>query len=273
MRLWAISDLHVSHAINREAFKDIPSHHRDWLIVAGDIADKLEHVEEAFALLTRRFAKVIWVPGNHELWTVPREDETLKGVARYEALVALASRYGVVSPEDPYPVFPHPFGSLVIVPLFLLYDYSFRPSTVAFDDVIAWAKAAKNVASDEFLLHPTPYPSRQAWCAVRCAQTETRLERELDGRPCVLINHWPLKQELAVLPRAPRFTPWCGTTRSENWAERFNAQAVVYGHLHIRRTERINNIPHQEVSLGYPKQWDQAKGIGAYLREVKLSGD
>lgn len=271
MRLWAISDLHISHEPNREALADLPAYPDDWLIVAGDVADKFEHVEQGFSLLVNRFAKVIWVPGNHELWTVPRDNENLKGVARYEALVSLAQRHGVITPEDPYPVFDHPSGPLVIAPLFLLYDYSFRPKNISLEDVVQWAREKKNVASDEFLLHPDPYPTRQAWCEARCALTEERLTHELDGKPSVLVSHWPLKQELAVLPRAPRFTPWCGTTLTEEWPERFNAKAVIYGHLHIRRTAVINGIMHHEVSLGYPKQWDQNKGIAAYLREVKLS--
>jgi hypothetical protein len=30
-------------------------------------------------------------------------------------------------------------------------------------------------------------------------------------------------------------------------------------------------VPFQEVSLGYPKQWDRTRGVGAYLREVTLA--
>ena len=70
------------------------------------------------------------------------------------------------------------------------------------------------------------------------------------------------------LHRIPRFTPWCGTRRTRGWHLRFNARAVVCGHLHIRGTKWIDGVPFQEVSLGYPHQWDRGRGIGHHLHEV-----
>ena len=55
------------------------------------------------------------------------------------------------------------------------------------------------------------------------------------------------------------------------WHKRFNARAVVFGHLHIRGTSWVDGVPFQEVSLGYPSQWDRDRGIGDYLREVTLA--
>jgi hypothetical protein len=38
-----------------------------WLF-AGDVADTAAAVSVAFQLLSERFWRVVWVPGNHELW-------------------------------------------------------------------------------------------------------------------------------------------------------------------------------------------------------------
>ena len=46
---------------------------------------------------------------------------------------------------------------------------------------------------------------------------------------------------------------------------------MVYGHLHIRGTTWLDGVPFQEVSLGYPGQWEAERGIGAYLQEVALA--
>jgi hypothetical protein len=70
------------------------------------------------------------------------------------------------------------------------------------------------------------------------------------------------------IPRIPRFTPWCGTRRTEDWHRRYRAVVAVSGHLHVRRTDWRDDTRFEEVSLGYPKQWDQAKGVAAYLREI-----
>ena len=265
MRLFAISDLHLGHEANRAALPDLPDHAGDWLIVAGDIAEQLELQEAAFRVLADRFARVIWVPGNHDLWSVPRDGASSpRGVARYRHLVDMARGHGIVTPEDPFPVWPDP--PHVIAPLFLLYDYSFRPAHVPRGEVRRWAGAA--ACADEFFLHPDPWPSREAWCASLCATAERRLADLPAGTRTILVNHWPLLAELIRIPRVPRFRPWCGTTRTADWHRRFRASVVVSGHLHTRRTDVVDGCRFEEVSLGYPGQWRPERGIAAYLRPI-----
>lgn len=103
--LLAISDLHVGHRGNREVVEGLrPASPQDWLLVAGDVGDTVADVEWALGLLSRRFAKVVWAPGNHELWTPPADPVALRGAARYAYLVDACRRLGVLTPEDPYPV-------------------------------------------------------------------------------------------------------------------------------------------------------------------------
>jgi hypothetical protein len=154
-----------------------------------------------------------------------------------------------------------------LAPLFLLYDYSFRPDDIPVEGALAWAEEEGIVCADELLLHPDPYPTRAAWCAARCAYTEARLHAAA-GAPLVLINHFPLRQDLAVLPRIPRFSLWCGTRRTDDWHLRFHAQAVIYGHLHIPGTRWRDGIRFEEVSFGYPKQRPDPRPIERYLRQI-----
>jgi len=84
----------------------------------------------------------------------------------------------------------------------------------------------------------------------------------------VLINHFPLRQDLLYLPRIPRFSLWCGTRRTEDWHRRFPVQGVVYGHLHNRATHFRDGVRFEEVSLGYPCDWDPGRGLQHYLREI-----
>jgi hypothetical protein len=277
MRLLAISDLHLSNPVNFEAFMELGYFPDDWLILAGDIAERPSLLEIAFAETTRRFKQVIWVPGNHELWSIPDPDSDtppLAGEPRYHHLVALARQYGVLTPEDPYPHWPGDPGPhssqepLVIAPLFLLYDYSFGPTGLSVKEMVAWAREENSVAADETLLSPEPYASPQAWCAERCRYSEHRLAELGSQVPKVLINHFPLRRDLIYIPRIPRFIPWCGTRMTEDWHTRFNAAVVVSGHLHVRRTDWRDGTRFEEVSLGYPAQWDQNKGMEPLLREI-----
>jgi hypothetical protein len=159
----------------------------------------------------------------------------------------------------------------LIVPMFLLYDYSFRPDHVPEQDAVTWAAETGVVCADEELLDPHPYPSRAAWCAARCAWTEQRIERAQRDTQLrtILINHFPLKRCLAQLPAIPRFQIWCGTRRTEDWHLRFRAAVTISGHLHWRTTRVLDGCRFEEVSLGYPgRQWCEAQGIDHYLRPI-----
>jgi hypothetical protein len=272
MRLLAIGDLHLSNPVNRDALLEIPDHRDDWLILAGDLAESLENQDLAFRELGRRFAKLIWVPGNHDLWSVPRDGVApARGVARYRSLVELARRHGALTPEDQFLDWPilGPGGErIVIAPLFLLYDYSFRPNGIARADVRRWAREGGAACGDEIWLHPHPFPSREAWCRARCRDTAERLDRLPSDCRTILINHWPLRADLIRIPRVPRFTPWCGTVLTEDWHRRFRAMSVVTGHLHTRRSDIVDGCKFEEVSLGYPKQWNRERGISAYFRTI-----
>jgi 3',5'-cyclic AMP phosphodiesterase CpdA len=121
-RIFATSDLHVGYAENRELVERLGDGHRDdWLLVAGDVAERVEDVEWVLGRLRDRFGTVVWVPGNHELWTTPRGDpDGLRGEARYRRLVEVCAGLGVLTPEDPYPTWHGPDESLVVVPIFVL---------------------------------------------------------------------------------------------------------------------------------------------------------
>jgi hypothetical protein len=155
------------------------------------------------------------------------------------------------------------------VATFILYDYSFRPDEVAAEDAVAWAAETGVRCADEDLLDPHPFPSRAAWCESRVAETEKRLAGIPADTRLILVNHWPLRRDHAVLPRVPRFSIWCGTRATEDWHRRFPIDVVVYGHLHLRSTRELDGVRFDEVSLGYPRQWNQEKGLGGYLRLIK----
>ena len=281
MKLFAISDLHLANEANRAALDALPYFPDDWLIIAGDVGETVAHLRFALERVTARFARVLWVPGNHDLWTLPApsnnevapsQDQLVRGVSRYNLLVDVCRAYGVLTPEDPFPLWQGTAGPLILAPLFLLYDYTFCPDSLTTEaDALAWAAEANLVCSDEYLLHPDPYPTRSAWCAARYTYSEQRLQAAMTLHPhtsFVLINHYPLHSSLARLPRIPRFSIWCGTKRTEQWHLRFPTAAVIYGHLHIRSTHYLDGVRCEEVSLGYPRDWDQQKSMQHYLRQL-----
>ncbi len=268
MKLYAISDLHVGFEPNRQLWSGLADHPEDWLILAGDLGETDEHLAFTLRIATARFQRVLWVPGNHELWTLPQDRLGPRGEARYRQCVAVCRDHGVLTPEDPYPLWPGAGPPCTLVPLFLLYDYSFRPDDVAEADALDWARAAGIECTDEVLLHPDPYPSRTAWCHARCAAARARLDELPSTHTTILINHFPLRRELARLPAVPRFSLWCGTRLTESWHLDYRARVVVSGHLHIRSTRWIDGVRFEEVSLGYPRQRAPGRDLESFLREI-----
>ena len=178
-------------------------------------------------------------------------------------------KLGVVTPEDEYPVWTGRGGPVAVAPLFLLYDYSFRlPGLATKEASLAHAYEAGVVCTDEILLHPDPYPSREAWCRARLAETERRLAAVDPALPTVLVNHFPLVREPTRVLRHPEFAQWCGTDQTADWHLRYRAAVAVYGHLHIPRTTWYDGVRFEEVSVGYPREWRRRNTPPGTLRRV-----
>jgi predicted phosphodiesterase len=276
-RLLAVSDLHVGYPENR-AYADAlaPDDSGDWLIVAGDVGEDFAEVGLVLASLAQRFAKVIWTPGNHELWTPSADKVPLRGVARYEALVKVCRRFGVLTPEDDYPVWDGPGGPVTVAPVFTLYDYSFggHGGHGGRQAAVAGAQEAGIRPTDESYLHADPHESAAQWSADRVAATERRLAAVAGS--LVLASHWPLVSEPTKILRHQAFAPWCGTTATADWHRRFDVRVSVYGHLHIPSTDDYDGVRFEEVSVGYPREWQRRAAVPppprVILGEARLAG-
>jgi len=271
--LWALSDLHVEHGQTRALLSDLPSYRDDWLILAGDVADGRDALCGALDLLLAKFARVLWVPGNHELWTRSTAAPASKGEAHYMELVAACRARGVLTPEDDYATWPGQVPGhadpVRIALLFALYDYTFAPEAHrGHARALAWAAEEGILAADEVRLGHAPFPSREAWCAARVAYSETRLELSAHSHRHVLVNHWPLRHDLVRLGKVPRYSPWCGTLATEQWHRRYRAVCAVHGHLHVRATDERDGVRFEEVSLGYPAHYRAELGAAHYLRRI-----
>lgn len=275
MRLYAIGDIHLSFPANRAMWAELGPHPDDGLILAGDVGEKAAHLELAFSTAARCFKVVFWCPGNHELYTLAAPgDPQPRGQRKYDQCVAIARKHGVHTPEDDFYLWQGAGGPALVAPIFTLYDYSFRPDHLpSKEDALRWAEETDTVATDEYVLHPDPYPSREAWCHALVDKARSRLEAAAArGLPLVIVNHWPLREDLVAIPRAPRFVLWCGTKKTKDWHARYNAKVVVSGHLHVRRTDWKDGVRFEECSLGYPRQWDEVRksgiDINMLLREI-----
>lgn len=264
MRLLAIGDLHLEHGENRSLVQQLPRCPEDWLLVVGDMGALRKVVAWGLDHLVARFGQVVWVPGNHELWS----EGHLEGRARYGELINMCRARGVLTPEDPWPVWPGD-ESVVIAPMFMGFDYSFAPPGEGRVEAVVRAAEAGLMPVDELRLGTDPWPDMAHWCAQRCDDTEARLQALPDGVEVVMVSHWPLRRDLVHLPEPlSTFLPWCGTTRTQDWPWTWPTRAVVSGHLHMRAEEERDGVVFHEVSLGYPRHWRKDLPPTSYLRTI-----
>ena len=245
--LWAVSDLHIHSPGNRDLIDTHlrPPNPHDWLIIAGDIAEGIDDVVAMLTRLQKRYAHIIYAPGNHELYA--RSTDRLKGQDKYNALIYACQKLSVSTPEDPYVT----FGGHTIVPLFTLYDHSWRDPELSREEALTAAQRSGVVLTDYFAIEP--FEDVSLWCRDRLRYSVRRLA-QVTG-PTVLVNHWPLARECLEHVRLPEIALWSGTRHTQSWPERYNATSVIYGHLHIPVEKFIGNVTHAEVSLGYKQEW------------------
>lgn len=270
--LYVTSDLHITQRGNADVLDGVRGESGDdWLLVAGDIAEHVPVVIDALGRLRERFARVVWVPGNHELWTTPRDPVQLRGQRRYDELVRRCRRIGVDTPEDEFPVWDDGVIARTIVPLFLLYDYSWRTAEtegLPLAAALARAREARVVCTDEFMLHPDPHRSRYEWCEQRLRVTRQRLDALPADSRTILLSHWPLHRHVTERLWYPEFAMWCGTSETADWHVRYRADICVYGHLHIPRTTHRDGVRFEEVSVGYPREWRRRDGGAVPVRRL-----
>ena len=99
MRIYGLGDLHVDFPANRELLSTLSSvnYQQDILVLSGDIGHRIELIGTTLGLLRERFARVFFVPGNHDLWVAGAAADVVEETSldRLVAIQALCVEEGV----------------------------------------------------------------------------------------------------------------------------------------------------------------------------------
>jgi hypothetical protein len=236
MRIFAVSDLHTDFRENRLLLEQLSreEYTQDVLLVAGDIADRLEVIGETLSLLRSRFARVFYTPGNHELWT---RDEGCDSVEKYFRVIELCGRLGVTtSPEKEQGIW--------IVPLLSWYETS-RGADGGAEGLEGWADFY-------FCKWPEWIGSPSAYFL---EMNEPRV-RSYDC-PVVSLSHFLPRRDLLPpveslwfqrLPEVAICEPL------EDQIRRLGSVVHVFGHSHINRDLRLDGVRYVQHALRYPRE-------------------
>lgn len=239
MKVYALSDLHVDYAQNRQWLQALVAGNfgEDVLILAGDISDKLPLLEETLSALVGCFAEVLFVPGNHELWL--HDDSFDCSLEKFDAVRALCGRLGVHTE-------PLHGDHLSIVPLFSWYDFSFGAPDRYLHRAWRDFRACR---------WPEHLPDMAAVTAHFLSLNENRLATRND----TVISFSHFLPSLAVMPeRIPphrrKVYPVLGSDRLGDQLSRLQPDIHVYGHSHVNQAVEVDDILFVNNAFAYPDE-------------------
>lgn len=238
-RVFAISDLHLDYAVNAQWLHDLSlsDYQHDILILAGDISDSPRLLDMCFQELVRRFHRVLFVPGNHDIWVL-RFDKECNSLEKWQRTRQMAGQHGVL-------LEPWSEGGLTIVPLLSWYDFSFGQPDEQLQQV--WMD-----------FHACKWPDgfdQQRITEYFLAHNEAHLD--LRNQTVISFSHFMPRIDIMPeqVPKLRRFIyPVLGSSALEKQIRRLQPQIHVYGHSHLNRHLQIDKITYINNAFAYPSE-------------------
>jgi len=238
VRIFAVSDIHIDYDVNARWFADLSmsEYREDALILAGDVSDSLDRVDWALSTLAARFRRVMYVPGNHELWVI-RDAKHATSLDKFERLRAVVEQSGAS-------MRPEVMGRVLIVPLLGWYDYSFGlPGGELLESWMDFRACRwpahfemRDVAAHFQALNPPP-PEHEGML--------------------ISFSHFLPRIDLMppYIPRARRMLyPVLGSARLEEQVRALGSRIHVYGHSHVNRQVALDDVVYINNAFGYPDE-------------------
>jgi predicted phosphodiesterase len=237
VRVFALSDVHFDFEVNARWVDELSNldYRDDALILAGDVTHKLSQLASCLRALVARFRKVLFVPGNHDLWVLG-EGPNKTSLQKF-AEVATTVELSGASMQ------PFQTERVLIAPLFGWYDYSFGQPTEKLREIWMDYHACRwpvGFGAEEVANHFAALNRQRAPGAAVKVITFSHFMPRLDLIPAFV----PSKHRL--------LDPVLGSSRLEGSLRGLNSTLHVYGHSHINRRVCIDGVTYVNNALGYP---------------------
>jgi predicted phosphodiesterase len=254
MRIFAVSDLHTDHLGNSRRVRHISTVDfvDDVLVVAGDIAHDLEIIGWTLAELRARFARVFYVPGNHELWVRDGERDSIE---KFGVILRLCDDIGVET-------HPGKVGDHWIVPLFSWYDSEY--------DVEREADVSSLEGWVDFYF--CKWPLRIGSVADYFLGLNRSRIRSYDGDVITFSHFLPRRELLPTIEKLSfKGLPLvAGTPALDRQVREVSGATHVFGHSHIRFDRVIDGVRYvhhpfddRRPSAGLEDVFKQIAGVDA----------
>jgi len=239
MRVFAISDVHVDYPENLNWLLQLSdeAYKSDILILAGDVSASLELLATVLESLTAKFNKVLFVPGNHDLWDV--NDEFDCALTKLSAIESLCNGLDVSTTV-------YRINNISFVPLLAWYDYSFATPDRHLRRAWRDYRACK---------WPEHLNDSGAITRHFLNRNETLLAEQHD----IVISYSHFLPRIDVMPeRIPqdrrRVYPVLGSNLLEQQVRQLNSKVHIYGHSHVNQSIELDGTLYINNAFAYPAE-------------------
>ncbi|KAL9437775.1 hypothetical protein AB3S75_023611 [Citrus x aurantiifolia] len=261
LRVFVLSDLHTDYSENMTWVKCLSTtrHKKDVLLVAGDVAEKYDDFVLTMSLLKDRFQRVLFVPGNHDLWCRGEENDFPDSLEKLNKLLDACRGLGVE-------INPVVIDGLGIIPLFSWYHESFdREKDISGIRILPLEMACRDFHACKW---PGDLSSRDASLSLYFdAMNENNQEviNEIQ-RTCdqiITFSHFVPRQDLCPEKRMlfyPNLPKIIGSDflelriRSIHGAMGSTSACHVFGHTHFSWDAVLDGIRYVQAPLAYPRE-------------------
>ncbi len=239
MRIFAVSDVHVDYEENRRWVSGLSSqdYQHDCLIVAGDLSDDLLRLSQCLDTLVRKFYRVFFIPGNHDVWV--NRSAPFCSVEKFDHVLQLANECGAVTRSAS-------IGSYTFVPIHSWYDFSFGEPSEYIKS--AWMDF-KRCRWPDNIAHPRDIVEHFF---------SYNTTPEIDSNNTVIsFSHFLPRIDVmpSFIPTSKReIYPVLGSSEIDRWVRALPADIHVYGHSHVNRSVSIDGVRYVNNAFGYPNE-------------------
>jgi predicted phosphodiesterase len=239
VRVFALSDVHIDYDVNAKwvANLSVAEYRDDALILAGDVTDSRPLLEWCLGALAKRFKKVLFTPGNHDLWVI-REDREKNSLQKFDDVCAAVESSGASMQAFRE-------RGMSIIPLLAWYDYSFGEPSEGLRSLWMDYHACRwpsGYTEKDVAAHFAAFNDKQVSVAGDTVITYSHFLPRIDLMP----GFSPSVNNLLY--------PVLGSARLESQLRKLNPSIHVYGHSHINRHVKIDGVSYINNALGYPSE-------------------